>query len=54
MRYYVLKDDSIVASTATKEQAIQLIRLYQEQETHYLLKAEFSIIHGEQKFVPYK
>ena len=30
-----------------------MIRLYQEQETHPLLRAEFSIIAGEEEFIPY-
>lgn len=40
-------------STVTKEDAIDLIRRYQERETHPILKAEFSIIAGEEEFIPY-
>ena len=42
-----------MGSTATKEQAIRMIRQHQELETHPLLKAEFSIIAGEEEFIPY-
>lgn len=52
-RYYIIKDGEIVGSAATRENAIQVIRTYQEQETHYLLKANFSIIYGEEEFIPY-
>lgn len=53
-RIYIFKDGQMIASTATREQAIALIRMYQEQETHFMLKAEFSIIEGEEEFIPYK
>lgn len=52
-RFYVFKDGTQVGSTVSKEQAIRMIRLYQEQETHPLLRAEFSIIAGEEEFIPY-
>ena len=52
-RFYVFKDGTQVGSTATKEQAIRMIRQHQELETHPLLKAEFSIIAGEEEFIPY-
>lgn len=52
-RFYVFKDGTQVGSTVTREQAIRMIRLHQELETHPLLKAEFSIIAGEEEFVPY-
>ena len=53
-RFYIFKDGQMIGSTATKEQAIQLIRMYQEQETHYILKAVFSIIEGIEEFISYK
>lgn len=53
-RYYVLKDGKIEADCATRENAIELIRLYQEKETHYLLKANFSIIAGEEELISYQ
>ncbi len=46
-RFYVFKDGVQQGSTATKESAVELIRQYQEKETHPFLKAEFSIIAGE-------
>ena len=33
--------------------AVDLIRQYQKDETHYLLRSEFSIIEGKEEFVPY-
>ena len=52
-RFYVFKDGTQQGSTVTKEQSVHLIRQYQELETHPLLKAEFSIIAGEEEFIPY-
>ena len=53
-RFYVFKDGVQQGSTATKESAVELIRQYQEKETHPFLKAEFSIIAGEEEYIPYK
>ena len=52
-RFYIFKDGTQKASTATRELAIDLIRQYQALETHPFLKAEFSIIAGEEEFIPY-
>lgn len=52
-RFYIFKDGTQYGSTATRESAVDLIRQYQEQETHYLLRSEFSIIEGKEEFVPY-
>ena len=52
-RFYVFKDGTQVGSTVTREQAIHMIRLHQELETHPFLKAEFSIIAGEEEFIRY-
>lgn len=52
-RYHVIKDEKIEASAATREQAIDMIRAYQSKEVHPILKAEFSIIKGEEEFIPY-
>lgn len=52
-RFYIFKDGTQKASTATRELAIDLIRQYQKLETHPILRAEFSMIEGEQEFVPY-
>lgn len=45
-RFYVLKDNELIAETATRKAAVDLIRSYQEFESHYLLRAEFSVIEG--------
>ena len=42
-----------MGSTVTREQASHMIRLHQEHETHPILRAEFSIIEGEEEFIPY-
>ena len=52
-RVYIFKDVVQQASTATKESAVDLIHQYQKQETHPMLRAEFSIIVGEEEFIPY-
>ena len=52
-RVYIFKDGIQQASTATRESAIELIRQHQKQETHPMLRAEFSIIVGEEEFIPY-
>lgn len=52
-RCYIFKDGTQQASTATKESAIDLIRQYLKLETHPFLRAEFSIIEGEEEFIPY-
>ena len=52
-RFYVFKDGTQQGSTATKELAIDMIRQYQKLETHPILRAEFSIIEGEEEFIPY-
>ena len=53
-RFYIFKDHSMIGSTCSKESAIDFIRQYQKQETHYLLKSEYSYIEGEEVFVPYE
>ena len=52
-RFYVFKDGRMEGSAATREQAIDMIRQYQKHETHPILRAEFSMIEGEEEFVPY-
>jgi len=52
-RYYIMKDGKEEANTANRESAIDLIREYQKKETHFLLKANFSIITGEEEQIPY-
>ena len=52
-RFYVFKDGRMQGSAATRELAIDLIRQYQKLETHPFLRSEFSMIEGEEEFVPY-
>ena len=52
-RVYIFKDGVQQGSTATKESAVDLIRQYQKLETHPILRAEFSIIEGEEEFISY-
>lgn len=52
--FYIFKDGTMQASTASKESAIDLIRVYQSKETHPFLRAEFSIIEGKEEFIPYE
>lgn len=52
-RYYIFRESQQIAATATREEAVSLIRMYQQRETHYLLRAEFSIIYGTEEFVSY-
>ena len=52
-RFYVFKDGTQQGSTATRELAVDLIRHYQELETHPILRSEFSIIEGEEEIIPY-
>lgn len=55
--YYVIKDGHIEGRCATKEDAIDMIRIKQDREkkTHQWLQAEFSIIEGTiQEFIKYE
>ena len=52
-RFYVFKDGTQQGSTATRELAVDLICQYQKLETHPIRRAEFSIIEGEEEFIPY-
>ena len=53
-KFYVFKDGQQIGSASTRDLAIQLVRSYQEQEDHYLLRSEYSIIHGEEEFISYE
>ena len=52
-RFYVFKDGTMQGSAATRELATDLIRQYQKLETHPFLRAQFSMIEGEEEFIPY-
>ena len=53
-RFYIFKDGTMQGSTATRDSAIDLIRQYQKQETHPILRSEFSLIEGVEEFIPYQ
>lgn len=53
-RFYILKDGTMQGSTTTRESAIDLIHQYQKQETHPILRAEFSLIEGMEEVIPYQ
>ena len=52
-RFYIFKDGTMQGSAPTKEEAIELIRQRQKRETHPILRSEYSIIAGEEEFIPY-
>lgn len=52
-RFYIFKDGVQQGSTATRENALDMIQQYQKQETHPFLRAQFSMIEGEEEFIPY-
>lgn len=52
--FHILKDQCLVGWTATREAAIDMIRQQQAKETHYLLRANFSVIEGEEEFIGYE
>ena len=52
-RYYIFKDGQQIGSTADRKNAIAMIRQFQERETHYLLRSSYSIIKGEEEYIPY-
>ena len=52
-RYHVFKDGLLVCTTSTRESAIDMIRQYQAKETHFMLRASFSIIAGEEEIIDY-
>ena len=37
----------------TREEALEMIRLWQSRETHPFLRSQFSIIEGQEEVVPY-
>lgn len=53
-RWHIYKDGQECATTTTREEAIAIIRQYQAQETHYLLKSNFSLIFGAVEFIEYE
>lgn len=55
-RWHVIKDGTVIGSAATKENALDMIRGYQEQEkkAHQWLHAQFSVIYGEEIYIDYE
>ena len=45
-RLYLFKDGVQKGSMETREEALEMIRLWQSRETHPFLRAQFSIIEG--------
>ena len=52
-RFYMFKDRIQKGSMETREEALEMIRLWQSRETHPLLRSQFSIIEGEEEMIPY-
>ncbi|MCM1235912.1 MAG: hypothetical protein NC489_37955 [Ruminococcus flavefaciens] len=52
-RFYLFKDGTQLGSVATRVAAVGSIRLYQEKEMYRFPRPEFSIIEGEEEFIPY-
>ena len=52
-RYYIVKDGPIESSTSSKAAAIDMVRQYQAKENHFMIRAQFSIITGEEENIPY-
>lgn len=52
-RYHILKDGQIQGSTETRDQAVDMIKAYMKMETHPILRAEFTIIKGEEETIGY-
>lgn len=44
--YHIFKDSTLVERETSHRRAVERIRKMQGNETHYLLRSEFSIIHG--------
>ncbi len=52
-RFYMFKDRIQKGSMETREEALEMIHLWQSRETHPLLRSQFSIIEGEEEMIPY-
>ena len=52
--FYVMKDGQTIGRTGSRAAAIDMIRQAQAQETHFMLRANFSIISGVEEHVAYK
>lgn len=52
-RFYIYRDGIQLGSAVSRESAVDLIHQYQAYETHPILWAQFSMIEGEEEFIPY-
>ena len=52
-RFYMFKDGMQKGSMETREEALEMIRMWQSRETHPFLRSQFSIIEWEEEVVPY-
>lgn len=50
-RFYLFKDGVQKGRMETRAEALEMIRLWQSRETHSFLRAEFSIIEGEEEII---
>ena len=52
-RFYVFRDGTMEGSAASRVAALDMIRQLQKRETHPFLRSSFSMIEGEEEFIPY-
>lgn len=52
--FYVMKDGQNIGRTGSRAAALDMIRQAQAQETHFMLRANFSIIAGVEEHIAYK
>ena len=52
--FYVMKDGQNIGRTGSRSAALDMIRQAQARETHYILRANFSIIAGIEEHIAYK
>jgi hypothetical protein len=50
VRFFILKDGKLEATTSTKEKAFELVKLYQadERKKHQWLHSHFMVIEGKE------
>ena len=52
-RFYLFKDGVEKGSMETREEALEMICLWQSRKNHPFLRPQFSIIEGEEEVIPY-
>lgn len=50
-QYHIFRDSALVERETSHRRAVEKIRQMQRAETHYLLRSEFSIVHGEEEII---